>query len=755
MVSTVELVSDRAPSVDLTVYRKQVYNFLKTATIKYQPLALALNDLVLRKGGIVDESDPQSWKYYKNAIGEYHPTDTPMYISSLDDKSKILFSKETLKDSPRTLEAYSVGNDYYDSLCSLYPDQTDLIKGIRYPIKDWKDLYDADDLAYISGDESLFEQCERDTLIAQMVKVLKFIDSRWNFTNCNNEPLFPWVFWGQIWQILTAALFAQRFENIRSENTHSWHVWQYITSQGLSDYSDLLTFSQSMFLYRNLNYLNLNRGKQSNLVILADNLLSEWSLSLYGRSVIQRTDKGFNECLLYPDLIAKVIPTKNASDLPIPLTSVENMIYKLITVGDEIPADQYPPLENAQRQERLLSDTSVNTYPTKVVEIAPVDRNKKYTEQFSTYLYDSLIYAIAKGHYAPVVEIPSKISQVVIQLSAKDCLLLFNYCMLRSVDRTPDLIPTVHKSALALKPGPVKLREWYIDQGIRVNIHGYLNVADYTSNYFQMDYNRNQPVEFSRALLKGFESLVHQASMQRLNADVRTGQMMRLITKNLLIIGDVDVHLADETTYTDWLKARPDLYSQIIAPIEANAKIAKNVYATLAANIVDTLIPVIPEFNRYGDFEITDNSYQRIKQLFIQLTSYNITFVDDNTTSPTYLFLPHFSSSIWSESDEGEIFYTNYFGRLRLAEKMSDQVCEVIFDKVVSMDHDTMDDPNFRVVSLSAKGSKLGPETLGDVVYVDTGYRSALSEGSQGNEIHSLPVIAPCMDLDLSDVVNP
>lgn len=751
----IALYTDKAPSVDLTVYRKEIYNFLNTVTIKYDPLVEACNDTVERKGGQVDKNLPSSWKYYKNIIGEYHPTDTPMYVVSFDTQEKILFSKENLLKSPRTMDNYSVGESYYDELCQLYPSQTDLIKGIRYPLDNWEDAYRTDNLSYIKGDETLFELNERDSLIEQLKKTLRFIDDRWNFPGTSVEPLYPWVFWGEIWHILATALFAQRVENIRHSSVHSWHMWQYITSQGLSDYSDLLSFTQSTFLYRNLNYLNLNRGKHSNLIILANNLLNEWALTLYGRDVIQRSDIGSKQALLYPDLIAKVIETNNPSQTPIPPSSVEDMVYKLINVGDELSSDQYNPYDNSKRQERLLSDTTVNTYPTKVVEIAPVDKNKKYTKQFDTYIYDSLIYGISTGEYNPIVELPSKINQQVVLLSAKDILLLFNYCMIRSLNQVPKDIPFIHKSALALKPYPINMIQTYKLDGFPININSYVNVDDYTNHYFQMDYKKNSPKEFSKELLKGFETIVHQVSLQRLNADDRVGRMMRLISKNMLIIGDVKLNLTDRNDYDDWLNSHPDLKSLILDPIDSDEKTATSQYQSLAADLVDTLVPIIPEFNQYGDFQVSNDSYQRIKQLFVQLTSYNITFVDDNTASPEYYFLPQFWSSVWDEKTDGDVFYDVFDYDVHLSEKFSDKLVNRLFDELIILDKDVFDESSVFDEHVSSPNIKLIKSSSYDDFYNSCGKNTTVSDIEYRDHDISIKMSGTNISLNLPDAPTP
>ena len=55
------------------------------------------NELFYRTLHRYDENDPSSWIYYKHISGEYHVTDEPIYVISVDTTERIIFNKENLK----------------------------------------------------------------------------------------------------------------------------------------------------------------------------------------------------------------------------------------------------------------------------------------------------------------------------------------------------------------------------------------------------------------------------------------------------------------------------------------------------------------------------------------------------------------------------------------------------------------------------------------------------------------------------------
>jgi hypothetical protein len=85
------------------MYIDQIFELAETIVIKSELTAQAINKkLILQHGAqAVNPIDKTTWKYYLNLAGKYHPTDTKIIITSLDDLSQIVFDAQTLRNQPR------------------------------------------------------------------------------------------------------------------------------------------------------------------------------------------------------------------------------------------------------------------------------------------------------------------------------------------------------------------------------------------------------------------------------------------------------------------------------------------------------------------------------------------------------------------------------------------------------------------------------------------------------------------------------
>lgn len=653
MVATVRLADTGYNLVDLSVYRQQIYNFLQTITLKYEPLIQAMGDWSQSLGFKDDPSDPHNQKYYLNIQGKYAPIDRSqiggltgyMRVISLDTQEWIDFTVESLENNPVTRSNYLPGTTYHTELCEKYPDYTDLIRGILFPVKDIDKAIGAENLTLLNYDASFLEKTEIDTIIAEINRSLAYIRRRWDFPIFGYEPYYHWVFYALVLQSLASTCFMARFRAIRKYGVHSFHVWSYLRSKGLDDYSDILSYAQSMFLYKNLDYLTENRGKDQTLKILAEKLLLPLDLALYGRDVIKQTLTGsFSQVgddgtkvapthELVPEFIAKqVLDGYAPSDLTPPMDVLE-MEEKLHSEGNEV-ADYSVPHE-----QDILTQVTTNTYPTKVLEINTISRNKRYVDLFNTFLADTLFYSIGKGYYDVRIEIPSKNGSALYVINAKEALLLLNYAICRAQNRTPTLIPTGWNCATALKPYPYELPE-SINYNTKIyRLSSYVDIPVYTQNLKPV-YYFEKPMDVSNFVGTGFTSLVNQISLQRLTTYGPTSACMRYITDYMTVREMIPLDLAPYKTYKEYFSVRQDIFEHVIQVLEASSNV-RNEFDTFANNLLNTLLPVTETFRYYGDFSISQETYKRIKNLFVQLTSYNINFINDTADRPRFFYLPH------------------------------------------------------------------------------------------------------------------
>lgn len=641
MASSITSISDRFAPLDMSVYLEQIYKTLQTLTIKYDPLIDAMTNVAAAKGYSENESDTANRKYYLNLMGQYSPSDTMMTIISLDTQQEMDFTVENLAKSPQTLNLYVPGSTYYDALCSKYPDQTDLIKSIRYPVTDLQAAIDAPSLTRLMIDTSFLELNERDVIVDAIDNALALIAKRWYSPIYNYEPYFPWIFLGMVFQSLASVCIATRVQYIRRAEVHSFHIWEYLVSNGLDDYSDLLTDSQARWLYRNLDYIFANQGKQSNLILLAENLLAEFSLTLRGRYVLNEAQTRAGTYQLTPLFMTETIPLSTATDA---VTSPETMLVindKLIAAGKEHDSStQY-----VTEQEDTLAGTTVGSYPTKLLEIALIPKDLQYAELFNTYIWEMAIYAITQQTYGSQVTTSTPDGQYDLILDPKDALVLLFYCLTKSqnIDPTDQEIPEEYPFFLATPPGSPTIPRYAYYQGQKIIIRGLVPLSAYTQD-LDMTYQISSPTDLSNLIYKGFSSLASQMDKQRINCDANTEYAMKAVSQLYLVNKQLPLDLCTETTYGAWLKDRLSIVQDLINNLD-NEPNSIQAYGDYAQTLLRQIVPITKDFSQFGEFTISEGSYQRLIKLFTQLTSYNVAFVYDDIGPPKYIETPHVSTA--------------------------------------------------------------------------------------------------------------
>ena len=284
----------------------------------YESQTYSASTLVINGVGYQNREVKNSELYEESAFDEM------MYVVSLDTGEEIPFTLENLhvefaSDASavheKTLKAYKVPGRYFDLLCEKYPAQVDLIKAIVYPVSGVRGITDveqkefenngeplpdykrrrrdvivaAGDFSLLACDETLLEELERHDLITYAKMILRNLDKRWNIHEFWKEQNYPLVLWTIVWCSLKLGLIARRYENIKTQFAHSSHVWDYLESKGMNTYRGYLTTAQTKFLYKNIEYILHNRGKQKVTNILVDEFLSDIGLNLKTKTIVLDT----------------------------------------------------------------------------------------------------------------------------------------------------------------------------------------------------------------------------------------------------------------------------------------------------------------------------------------------------------------------------------------------------------------------------------------------------------------------------------
>ena len=130
--SFIAIMTSEKNSNFIQAYYRSNIDLISSMIFKSNYAPEAINKQLLRDNPSyeIQKEDPTTWKYYMNLAGEYHPLDEEMYVTSLDTREVILFSKENLIRHTATKEAYQMGSRDYLTLLKQYPLQEGLIRGI-------------------------------------------------------------------------------------------------------------------------------------------------------------------------------------------------------------------------------------------------------------------------------------------------------------------------------------------------------------------------------------------------------------------------------------------------------------------------------------------------------------------------------------------------------------------------------------------------------------------------------------------------
>lgn len=235
----------------------------------------------------VNEHDPTTWKYYMNLAGEYHSTDKPMFVISLDTKERILFSPENLLVHKLTADSYVHGSRYYLTLVNQYPEQEFLINCILTPCNK-KEAIDTEDGAILSYQKNLVEDTET-TLIQELEIFAKNFISRWHVEAfALTDAYYPYMQRFVLGQQLFLKLLNLRLKRCKTDEAHSFHITQHLASHSRLDrWSPYLTRKQLMWFYRNISYIQRNPGKVEVFRDLIKNIFEEVEIPVSEFSIQQ------------------------------------------------------------------------------------------------------------------------------------------------------------------------------------------------------------------------------------------------------------------------------------------------------------------------------------------------------------------------------------------------------------------------------------------------------------------------------------
>lgn len=445
-------------NVYFDIFRDDTIKLVRSVIIKFSETATQINDRLYQFDGIiVDPDSPETWKYYKHLAGEYHSTDTMMYVKSADTLEQIEFTKENLAFHRATAREYFPGSTLYKSLARQYPDQVDLITGILYPI-DIQVAIAAVDGQILYHDQKYVEPQE-DTFIFELQDWVNTFYLRWYNKQFNLvDELYHTAFLGNLYSRMVPTIMALRLAKAKTNKAHSYHIREYLAShEHLDDFIPYLDTFQKLWLYRNIDYLQRNAGNKDTFQRLVKNILTHRGIPILEYTLEQNSTNMLRDNLAHAEMVKHDINFKIVQEdqAQVPVST--------ILAREQLLARDNPLVERDTEREIMqdMGYSSSSSLPTRVYDSEVIDRSVSNVRSLQSVLLNEWLQLASSNRYRAFVQIPNPKTGELMTMSVKDAYLVTMYCWMKTRGVLSENIPrfTAYEVLLPKSPTFAQLRE--------------------------------------------------------------------------------------------------------------------------------------------------------------------------------------------------------------------------------------------------------------------------------------------------------
>jgi hypothetical protein len=541
------------------IYIDQVFSLAETlviyssATADAMNNAIATNAALAEQGIVVIPEDNTTWKYHMNLQGLYHPSDTPMSVVSLDTLQTIAFTVANLQSNRATARAYVYGSSYFNALVELFPNQENLILGVLDPVKFFRDgqgqIIVPDDGTILWFDPQQIEPNETN-LIAELQKWIYVVFARWNVAAYTlTDDLYAAAQLGILFSLLPSKILNIRLANCKTRFVHSFHVREYLASNGnLDRYVDSLTTQQKLWLYRNIQYIKRNAGKQSTFKWLVQNILTNIGLPLAEWNFTQST---FN-------MPGNLLPTPQFSRNPLNFgfSVTGNDVSPIATLFDlEVPLAKDNLLvesDDIATATELMANANINELKTKVLESSVLDLTDAQLYTLSNCLLNQWMYWAYSGRYNAVVNLHNPHTGNPFNMPVLDAFIVYLYAYNKANGITLEFIPQVIANHVQRIPQPTIPELEGItstDYLLTTDLYKVLANLPASSVYISTD-------AFYAACLDIQAGIIAGRALYVAEEELNTRAQMEIATQRCYcdVLLPLDNNVS--TAYADWLQAK-------------------------------------------------------------------------------------------------------------------------------------------------------------------------------------------------------
>lgn len=465
----------------IELYQAKLFELVKTITIKHVECARAINLHLKNNGYQVDEMRPETWKYYLNLSGEYHQYDKDILsstggymqikVAGLNGPVEAPFTKDLIQSESvesGLANEYRYGSRRYKELISKYQEFELLIRGILNPI-DLNLAINAPNntilfcggyypVRYNSFTEEpvyTYKLSDRYTNLTALVEEQEtnLIPKLQEYVNLSmvayNTPEYEYIDDLYIPTILARlyALMPGQIELIRMHNTktpfaHTFHIKEYLNGYGyLGQYIDDIPREQVMWLYRNVDYLSINMGRQSTFDLIVDNMLTPTNIPISGFRLKQDTT--------YMDVETRsrtLVENVSINLQQVGAVSQTNTLRLLLEAEAKVAKSNILYLDEDERNIDLDFTHGIKgSVETKALESVVIDYSDPAPYDLNQIMLNMWLYTSVHGIYNGSVYINNPSTNERLQLTPLNAYILMLYCLYRAFDlEVPKKIPTMY-----------------------------------------------------------------------------------------------------------------------------------------------------------------------------------------------------------------------------------------------------------------------------------------------------------------------
>lgn len=524
-------------SFKLVIYNNDCLNLTKSLLIKSDLLARDVEYSLSGNTNYLGIPRTQ-WKYYLNASGAYHSTNTKMYVTSLDTLTTIEFTKDVLLDHPITAEKYTINTELTNDLITLYPDNLLLIMGIIYDV-DINAIIDANEYTIVAYDKSLVNVQEINLLTELQAKLYHEYETYINKDYADIEPYYGAVMMSHIAKQALFQIKLIRLKNYKTTRACDYYVWTYINSKlYLEDLKTSLTTDDIFYLYKNIGRLVSYSGSNEVLYELVERFLTTDTITTYRLNLATDT----NEI----DELESKTSTKYIEEALI--RSVENREAIIENYIEEADNSSVSIINDYLELLDTRMEVSPDNNKTRELKIFETIKNNSETRLLLTDI-DLHIDGAIDGFYSKLHTITNHLTGISNTLTTLEAIIFYTYVIRKQFDNEVEYIPK-HYSYIV--PKKVRPTAKYLADNYGITLEGATKILEAITPYPSYELSRMEMDEYITSVKNTYHDVVRlvRAETSRVNQ-----AKLSTIYNELYFNGEVRL-TEDNIRYEDWLLIR-------------------------------------------------------------------------------------------------------------------------------------------------------------------------------------------------------